>query len=96
MTQDDFVANDANDRQRTFMVVSGLAAAALGIDDPGAVIADGGGFYTSTPGQHQILSVTSGTTPQGQAAVTANIAGTHITLPMIIVGAGLLWLVLRK
>lgn len=94
LTEQQFEANDADDRQRLYWVMSGLAAAALGVD-PGPSPYDQGALG-SRPGQNQVFSVTTGTAPQGQAAVTANIAGYQVTLPiLLLIGAGA-WLLLRR
>lgn len=89
-----FVANDDLDRQRAYLVIAGLAGAALGVD-PGYIGTDAHRLG-SLPGQHAVLSVTTGTAPQGQAAVTASIGGYSLTLPVLLVLAGGAWLLLRK
>lgn len=94
MTSTEFAQNDAEDRQRLFWVMSGLAGAALGVD-PGPSPYDGT-VLGSRPNQHQVLSVTTGTAPQGQSAVTANIGGYAITLPTLLLIGAAAFLLLRK
>jgi hypothetical protein len=94
LTEATFAANDELDRQRIFNVLSGLAGAALGVD-PGASPYDANRL-TSPTGQHQVFSVTTGTAPQGQAALTTNIGGYSLTLPMLLVVGVAAWFVLRR
>lgn len=93
-TDAQFVANDDLDRQRLYLVLSGLAGAALGVD-PGYGSTDAM-TLGSRPGQHQVLSVSTGTAPQGTAAVTANLGGMQITLPMVLIVGAAAFFILRK
>lgn len=93
-TNQQLIDSDAEDLQRVQRVLDGISIA-LGVD-PGYEIYDRGRLTTQTG--HQVLSVTTGTAPQGQAAtVGLTVGGTQINLSvLLLLGAGAVWLVLRK
>lgn len=97
LTEQQFDANDQLDRERIYLVLAGLAGAALGVD-PGAVPYDQTRLSSLPNGQpNQFFSVASVPAANGQpAAVQATVAGRQFNIPvLVLVGVGA-WLVLRK
>lgn len=92
MTDAQFQANDALDKQRLYLLLSGAMGAALGVDtgaDPN------GANLNGQTNPMQVLSPT-GTAPQGQAAtLSGQFAGIQFNLPLLLV-AGAAFFLLRK